>query len=448
MSLSLDAGAGCGKTFVLTERFIAELESGGDVNANARLSQLVAITFTDAAARELRTRIRKLVLTKIKEAPPGDRDQWLQLGRAMDACRISTIHSLCGTLLRENAFDVGLDPVFATLDGAAAAVLEAEAIEDTLRELLAVRDPAVMAIATAWGIEGVKSAVTGLISHYRKPAFAEWLDREPGDLLAAWQKYYDDEVWPVAAATLVPLCQELAGLLAAFQPKTADVEAIKFELAEALQAVANSRPTALQLDSIEELARVRTESNAPRKIPFLKSNWPNGDMHAQFTETARCVREAIKQLPSVDFGSDSVQQAAELGLAAARVAKAAAENYQRMKDQHGALDFDDLLAKTHELLTDPRHRDVQGRLQEGIGVLFVDEFQDTDRVQVDMVRAAGGRPCGVGQAVYCGRRQAIDLPVPRSRTRRVCGTSRANRPRVAVAAFEKLSQPAGNFGLC
>ena len=58
-SVALSAGAGCGKTFVLTERFLAELEPDGRARAGRVLSQLVAITFTERAAREMRDRIRK-----------------------------------------------------------------------------------------------------------------------------------------------------------------------------------------------------------------------------------------------------------------------------------------------------------------------------------------------------------------------------------------------------
>ena len=58
-SVALSAGAGCGKTFVLTERFLSHLDSATYAESRAtHLSQLIAITFTDAAAREMRSRIR------------------------------------------------------------------------------------------------------------------------------------------------------------------------------------------------------------------------------------------------------------------------------------------------------------------------------------------------------------------------------------------------------
>src|SRR5262245_35145882 len=94
-SVSLAAGAGCGKTFVLTERFIAELDPAGASDA-ANLDQLVAITFTDAAAREMRNRIRTACYERLRAATTdAEAAAWQKLMRSMDAARISTIHAFC-----------------------------------------------------------------------------------------------------------------------------------------------------------------------------------------------------------------------------------------------------------------------------------------------------------------------------------------------------------------
>ena len=68
VSVALSAGAGCGKTFVLTKRFLAELEPDGRAS-RPRLGQLVAITFTERAAREMRDRIRKACHDRLMECP-------------------------------------------------------------------------------------------------------------------------------------------------------------------------------------------------------------------------------------------------------------------------------------------------------------------------------------------------------------------------------------------
>src|SRR4051794_6378719 len=111
VSIALSAGAGCGKTFVLTERFLSHLNTSEDDlplfkdsqetdTAPARLHEIVAITFTDRAAREMRDRIRAKCYERLRSAPADEVSHWLKLLRSLDAARISTIHAFCANLLR------------------------------------------------------------------------------------------------------------------------------------------------------------------------------------------------------------------------------------------------------------------------------------------------------------------------------------------------------------
>ncbi len=135
-SVALSAGAGCGKTFVLTERFLRELEPPEKADAAGfppRLSQLVAITFTERAAREMRDRIRAACQRRLLACSDHQVDYWLALMRELDSARISTIHSFCVSLLRAHAVETGLDPRFRVLDGAQAGTLLFELTNDVLR---------------------------------------------------------------------------------------------------------------------------------------------------------------------------------------------------------------------------------------------------------------------------------------------------------------------------
>lgn len=401
-SLALDAGAGCGKTFVLTERFLKELENPRGLDPEARLSQLVAITFTDAAARELRTRIRNLVATRITHADKQQRPYWVKLQRAIDGCRISTIHSLCGTLLRSHAFDVGLDPTFATLDNAASQVLQTSAVEDTLRELLAARDPDAMLIGRAWNVTRSKQHVRNMLRHYRKPGFRKWLAEGAESLLEAWQTFFAEHIWPVAIATLTPHAEQLLALLYQFRPRTASASEVHKELTIALESIIANSVCSSNLALIRDLARVRNEKSIEWDIPFLKGAWDQADQYDDFRIAAKQIRDEIDGLPQFDSGSLAAREAAKLGLALARVTDKAAQRYEQVKSDRAALDFEDLLATAHQLLTDPKHQEIQRELQAGIGILFVDEFQDTDRVQVDMVKALVGDVVDSGKLFFVG----------------------------------------------
>ncbi|HEY2881651.1 MAG TPA: UvrD-helicase domain-containing protein [Pirellulales bacterium] len=113
VSIALSAGAGCGKTFVLTERFLSHLEPSvqaaptAELFETAALHELIAITFTDRAAREMRDRIRRKCYDRLQQAPQSEVKYWLHLLRSLDSARVSTIHAFCGALLRAHAVEAG-----------------------------------------------------------------------------------------------------------------------------------------------------------------------------------------------------------------------------------------------------------------------------------------------------------------------------------------------------
>ncbi|MEA2188894.1 MAG: ATP-dependent helicase/nuclease subunit [Solirubrobacteraceae bacterium] len=120
-SLLLEANAGSGKTSVLVERFVRSV-----VEDNVRPGRILAITFTDRAAGELRARVRERFVEL------GRRDE----ARETEAAWVSTIHGFCARLLRGHAIPAGLDPAFTVLDEAAARVLRDRAWEHALARIL------------------------------------------------------------------------------------------------------------------------------------------------------------------------------------------------------------------------------------------------------------------------------------------------------------------------
>ena len=124
-SLIVEAGAGSGKTWVLVERFLHQLETHDDWPLDA----IVAITFTEKAAREMRDRIRRAVERRAHDGQP----RWQALRLELEQLRVSTIHSLCARILREHAIAVGLDPRFDVLDEDEAGFMKEEAIRPRWR---------------------------------------------------------------------------------------------------------------------------------------------------------------------------------------------------------------------------------------------------------------------------------------------------------------------------
>src|SRR5580658_7004120 len=115
------AGAGTGKTKTLIARCLDCLE-----NEHAGLDELLVVTFTEAAAAEMRQRLRAVLTRKAAECP--DDDHWPHQLALFDVTHIGTLHGFCLRLIREHFHELGLDPQLAVLDEGAARQLADETI--------------------------------------------------------------------------------------------------------------------------------------------------------------------------------------------------------------------------------------------------------------------------------------------------------------------------------
>lgn len=126
LSVSIDAGAGTGKTFVLTRRILNLIRSG------LKAEELVAVTFTEAAAAELRSRLQTLLED---EAARLQEPALLEAARALPLAQISTIHALCARILRDHPVESGAGMRFTVLDEAQASVWMEQHLPEVLGEL-------------------------------------------------------------------------------------------------------------------------------------------------------------------------------------------------------------------------------------------------------------------------------------------------------------------------
>ncbi len=128
-ALLVEAGAGTGKTWVLVERMMHLLAQ----HPEWPLESIVAVTFTEKATREMRSRIRQGVEARAATATPGS--PWHARVQQVDRLQVSTLHTLCARILRENAIVAQVDPRFGVLDEQEALLLQGEAIQQTLAHL-------------------------------------------------------------------------------------------------------------------------------------------------------------------------------------------------------------------------------------------------------------------------------------------------------------------------
>jgi len=109
--VSVTAGPGSGKTTVLVERYLHILRQH-----KLSIDQIVAITFTNRAANEMRERLRSELNSILRIAEPSERRHWLSYKRTLDGAVITTIHGFCARLLKEFPIEARVDPQFLLLD--------------------------------------------------------------------------------------------------------------------------------------------------------------------------------------------------------------------------------------------------------------------------------------------------------------------------------------------
>jgi ATP-dependent helicase/nuclease subunit A len=393
VSIALSAGAGCGKTMVLTERFLSHLEPRG-----AELADLVAITFTERAAREMRSRIRRRCQERLLAASsPEEADHWQNIARELESARISTIHAFCAGLLRAHAVEAGLDPQFRVLDATQTQTLLAEVIDDALRRLLAEQRPAVMDLIVAYGLLTTKNMVRALLAQRDKIDFPAWRERTADDVLRLWTEFHRAVIVP---QTLRDVAQgEAATRLLAVLPNNAPSHPAMQERREFLLAhlprLADSQDPRADLGQLKEHARVQGGGG--------KGAWADEETYNAVRDAAADLRGDIESaLQMIDFQVQSARPAAVAGLQLLEITQAAADTYVRRKQELGVLDFDDLLIRTRGLLRNPRHDELRRQLGRQIHALLVDEFQDTDPLQVDLVKALCGDDLQKGKLFFVG----------------------------------------------
>jgi ATP-dependent helicase/nuclease subunit A len=145
----LEAGAGSGKTTVLVDRYCAAvIEDGIEVD------QILAFTFTERAAAEMRTRVRRELVARARAARESAdevrADELLRAARATERAWVMTIHAFCRRLLASHPLAAGLDPRFRVLDAGEAARLADRAADEAIQALLASGDEDVRRATAAY----------------------------------------------------------------------------------------------------------------------------------------------------------------------------------------------------------------------------------------------------------------------------------------------------------
>lgn len=380
-SVVLSSGAGCGKTFVLTNRYLSHLKHDG-----VRVGEIVAITFTDRAAREMRDRIRKAVVGELRAHP--DDPSWAGHLRDLESAPIQTIHSFCGDLLRQFAVPAGLDPRFEVLEEVLAETLRTESLRDTLQILLTNETPAgrdLGELVVLYGWTATVDAVQSLLKERDAAGWERWLVRSPAEIAGEWQGRDRAELLPFWVDYLCSASPRIAHLVNLFRSIECRGPVMRANVATVLDGLP-------KLATAPDLAAAVKELCEAAKVGKERADaWPNADDYEAVKAAMEDFRKELPEKLALWMDEpEGVEAAAVVGQRFLRVALSVAEAYQTRKTRAGVVDFQDLLVLARDLLRD--REEVRGALQTRYQFLLLDEMQDTDPVQMELVRLL----CGIG----------------------------------------------------
>ncbi|MDW8079076.1 MAG: UvrD-helicase domain-containing protein [Thermoguttaceae bacterium] len=413
VSVGVSAGAGSGKTRVLTERFLAEVkelmetaqgrgESVGAEDVGSILRQLVAITFTQRAARELSQRVRKLCEEEVRRLGEKGR-AWIHLWRTIDFARIGTIHSFCGQLLRHHAALAQVDPEFEIIDEGVANVLTAQVVDDVLRQKLSTLDGATIRLATQFGLERLAQILSELVIERSRWFDGQCSFKEGSVLVDRWTGYLERKrreglrqlLGSGALQTLRDIAAKYPSASPVIQERVANVCQIVNRLEEwSTASGGDPLPAATLLERLQSEATVQGVAR--------KHGLPQ-DVYELFSANAQHVREECKKLVTL-FGVSfaTLQNAADLIEQVLFLAREVIEGYEGLKRQEACLDYSDLIREARKVVEQLARSGDLGAQSLAIKLLLVDEFQDTDRDQEALIRSLCGDALRTGKLFFVG----------------------------------------------
>ncbi len=395
-SLIVEASAGTGKTTELVKRLVEVLATG-----RTTIEHIAAVTFTHKAAGEMKLRLRQ-ELDEERQCADGPRRAFLEdaLGRLEEAS-IGTIHSFCAQILRERPVEAGVDPGFEELSEPEAHRIYGRAFRTWLEKRLGEDSP---------GLRRAFARLAWRESWDDSPALEQlqrtgWKLVEWRDYPAPWRR--DPFERESEIDTIARMTRDLADMSSQPRRVTDDL----------YQGTRPARDLAGWIERAETLGKRDYDAlegrllKLGRELGRLKKKGRGEYGGGVSRENLMAQRDELL-LWIAEF---RVRADADLAALLRDEMQGLLEEYELLKQRLGKLDFVDLLCRVRDLLRD--QIDVRHYLQRHFTHLFVDEFQDTDPLQVEILRMLGdddrgGKIFFVGdpkQSIYKFRRADLTL---------------------------------------
>lgn len=389
----VSAAAGSGKTAVLVERIISMIT---DPDKNIDIDRLVVVTFTKAAAAQMKDKIRK-ALDSMLDENPGDMNLLRQI-TLLNNAQITTIDSFCLWIIRNHFPEVNLDPGFRIMDEGEKKLIENDVLEDVLEEFYAEADEEFFNLVDAFGMGRDDSGLVSIIDKiYRFSRSNPWIDEWFDECMLV----YDDETYDNPAIKelydsiknalldyrdkynrLVDICSEPAGPAAYTSALQSDLLGIN-EMINSQDFGELGRK--VRTFSFEALSRKKDAGADPDIKEYIKGQ-------------RKLFKDYIGRLNDKIFLKDDEGIFADMQGAGIqirtllKVAKVYAKRVSEVKREKGIIDFNDMEHLALSILVKKEdgklvYTETADKLANRFEEILIDEYQDSNQLQEVILNA-------------------------------------------------------------
>ena len=415
----VSAAAGSGKTAVLIRRLIEKITAGENP---IHVDELLVVTFTNAAAAEMRHRLAEALEKALLENPDSKhlREQLHLLNKAT----ISTLHSFCLQVIRQYGYLIDIDPGFRLANENEAALLQEDALEEIIEEGYELNQDRMYRLADSFSSDRSDSALEHLI---RQLYLYARVHPDPEEWLSGICEHYI-----VPEGTTVDDLPYTQGIKQAilYRVQTARAQnQLLNQLASSAEGLGSLVDTAIMDNALLQVAEEKASEASWEELYqfFSQFKWPTakavrGDHDEEMKEQAQSIRNHYKQ-DLLAIKEDYFTRRPERLLEEIRMMQpivetliecvhAFSERYEEKKAARSLLDFSDLEHKAHSILVGPDHKsasEIALSYRRKFKEVLVDEYQDINLLQESIIQLvkSGGEQDGnlfmvgdVKQSIY------------------------------------------------
>ncbi len=415
-NILVSAAAGSGKTSVLVARILSLIT---DAENAIDIDRFLIVTFTNAAAAEMRERIHKAILERLENNPEDENLQ--KQATLIHNAQITTIDSFCLFLLRNHFHEIGLDPAFRVGDPGEIKLIEKDVLEKTLEDFYTEGAADFLYFADAYCPDGKDGRMEKLVEDlYRfsmsHPWPKRWLEEceesircldETNIMDSVWMKYGMQLAAEKAEYALeltreaLEICQMPAGPYMYCDMAEADGKMI-----EAIQCKLEACKSSEDYEAVAAFVK----SPGWMRMPVKKDDSVSQDLRDRVKELRDEYKKIISDITKSVFFETTIQgaldrerEAGKLECALIRITKTYIDNLETVKREKNVLDFSDMEHYAlNILIRDDKPTKTAEMYRDYYRTVMIDEYQDSNMVQELILAAVSVQEEGYGNRFMVG----------------------------------------------